>query len=173
MITKFVLPVLAFAAFAVAEDCIDYDAHAAEIDQCCSVPLGLPAAPFEGCMKAAEKQVPDKEIHSLLSCAFECYTKEVGIVADHAVKMDKIKEYMGKLEATAGNLRTAAWGACAEIGPKIVEALKGHTLKCHPFALEMKACVSFLIDRNCPAQYFNDKSAICQKVRSGVPPCHH
>ncbi|XP_055600186.1 uncharacterized protein LOC129749269 [Uranotaenia lowii] len=173
MVTKFALSLLPLVVLAYAEECIDYDAHAAEIDSCCSVPMGLPTGPFSNCIKSAEQQVPDKEIHALLSCAFDCYLTEIGIVFEQTVKMNKVKEYMGKLEATAGNLRTSVWQACATIGPKIVEALEGKTFKCHPFALEMKACVTFLIDRKCPDAYFNDKSAICQKVRAGVPPCRH
>ncbi|XP_055592611.1 uncharacterized protein LOC129744223 [Uranotaenia lowii] len=172
MLTKLVLSFLPLVVLANAEECIDYSVHASEIQNCCPLPFGLPQEPLEDCIKPAEQQVPDKNKKSFTACAYECYTKKLGIINGQTVQMDKIKEYMEKLEVNAGRIRIAAWDACDQNKSKILDALKGHTLKCHPFAFKMMTCVEYLVDRNCPAEYFNDKSEICQKLRSGVPFCN-
>ncbi|XP_055589777.1 uncharacterized protein LOC129741970 [Uranotaenia lowii] len=172
MFTKLVLSLLPLVVVAYDKRCVDYIAHTSEIENCCSMPSGLPEEPFEACLKSAKQQVPDKNMKNIYSCAFDCYTKELGIIVNQTIQMGKIKEYMEKLEEKAKLFNTLAWDACSTGRSEYLDFLQGHSLKCHPFAYSMKiSCVMTLIIVQCPVENFNRKSEICHALRNQVPVC--
>ncbi|XP_055589658.1 general odorant-binding protein 68-like [Uranotaenia lowii] len=172
MLTNVVLSLLPLVVLANEKECINLRDYVNEDEKCCSMPLGLPEESFGACVKSAEQQVPDKNMDSLLDCAYECYFKGLGIVTGTTVQMDKIKKYMEKLEGNARILNILAWEACDQSKSTLLKAVKWQTHKCNTFPRKMQDCVELVIDRNCPPNHFDDKREICRKLRSGLPPCY-
>ncbi|XP_055591643.1 uncharacterized protein LOC129743602 [Uranotaenia lowii] len=170
MITTFVLSLLPLVVLANYEECISVT-PGTKMDQCCLVPSGLPKEVLEDCLEtAAMNQVPNREARNSIICGYECFMRKIGVVVNQTIYIDKVEEYMAKLEPIARDSRIAAWKICFVNRLNLVAKAKMHPFLCYPFAYAVHYCVRAMVDQNCPPEYFND-TEMCRKIRAGVPFC--
>ncbi|XP_055592473.1 uncharacterized protein LOC129744114 [Uranotaenia lowii] len=170
MITTFVLSLLPLVVLGNYDECIVVT-PGKKMDECCLVPSGLPEEVLEDCLETARMhQVPNREFRNTIICGYECFMRKIGVLVNQTIYIDKVEEYMAKLEPNARATRIAAWKNCFETRLNLIAKAKIHPFVCYPLAFAVHLWVKTMVDQNCPPEYFND-TEMCRKIRAGVPLC--
>lgn len=113
-----------------------------------------------------------EKVNFFQQCFFECYSERNGIVSGNSVNLDTLNGFADAKGGAVGDAWKAVFEKCAGTSDEIIQSIQGHSLECNPYALELKTCFVFEIDRVCPDEHFQS-SELCDKIRGGTPYCHH
>ncbi|XP_021697716.1 uncharacterized protein LOC110675945 [Aedes aegypti] len=144
------------------EECIKWQDHRKELENCCKYYPPYPQEGLNRCSKPALEQSGRDEAE-YLRCLFECYFDRLGIVVDQTLDLDKVAEHLQSMSENSRDIVLNAYKKCAA-------ETTGSLRVCHSYAQELEACALLEIDRHCPDEFY-EPNEICDKRRAGVEFC--
>ncbi|XP_065085695.1 general odorant-binding protein 66-like [Ochlerotatus camptorhynchus] len=154
-----------------AEECIDAQKNAEEIQKCCDIPSPLEMEKIQACKEKYEQEL-SQDMPNMIVCILECHATELGVINGDTLNEAELLKMGEQIEdPVIRELAIPIMKECGASSSEMVKQSQGHNFKCPPLAYMLTECIMQGIFANCPDSHWAKNSPVCDQIKAGAKPC--